>query len=284
MAKSQSGKCRLCGEVRPLTREHIPPEGVYKGRPYAVEVLSGDAVLEGGHGKPFQRGFHARVFCATCNSLTGSWYGGEFTKWSQWGFLLLEASQARSSKPIDAYEGYPLRIAKQVISTMIASSQEGFTDRHPEFRNFVLTRELTAGPAAFRLSTYLCPTRTGRSTGVAVAMKVGAVDHVLVEFALPPFGYVLTLEGEPFDTRPTDISWFTTCGYNDLQKILLPEIHTLPTHEPFPGDYRSKLEIRQDVITNILTEQHHAAPAAEAARIVAADEGPAFFAAHGEEW
>ena len=195
MGKSQSGKCRLCGEVRPLTREHIPAEGAYKGRPYVVEVLTGDAVLDGGRGKPFQRGFHARVFCEECNRLTGSWYGGEFAKWSQWGFSLLEATRVLSTAPISAYEGYPLRIAKQVMSTMIASSQEGFTDHNPEFREFVLNREEIAGAGTIRLSTYLCPTRTGRSTGVAVAMKLGAEQHVLVEFALPPFGYVLTLAG-----------------------------------------------------------------------------------------
>jgi hypothetical protein len=284
MGKSLQGKCRLCGEIRALTREHIPAEGAYKGRPYAVEVLTGDAVLEGGRGKPFQRGFHARVFCEECNRLTGSWYGGEFAKWSQWGFSLLEATRVRSTAPINPYEGYPLRIAKQVMSTMIASSQEGFTDHNPRFRAFVLDRGKTADAGEIRLSTYLCPTSTGRSTGVAVAMKPGAAHHVLVEFALPPFGYVLTLEGEPLDTRPADISWFTTCGYDDRQKVMLAELPVLPTHEAFPGDYRSKTEIRRDVIINILREQRHSAPDIEAARIIAADEGPAFFAANGETW
>jgi hypothetical protein len=95
---------------------------------------------------------------------------------------------------------------------------------------------------------------------------------------------VLTLEGEAFDSRPTDISWFIEKGYDERMPIGLYELYVLPTHEPFPGDYRTKDEIRRDVIENILMEQNHPDPKAEAVRIINAGDGPAFFAANNEDW
>jgi len=185
---------------------------------------------------------------------------------------------------VPMYTGYPLRIAKQVVSTMIASSSKDLTTTRPDLATFVLEKEATVPPGSIRLSTYLCPTSTGRSTGLAFAMKVGEEPHWLVEFALPPFGYVLTVDGQPLDTRPIDISWFTACRYDEKRPVDLDHIPVLPTHEPFPGDYRSKDEIRRDYIINTLTAEAHASPESEASRIMAAGEGPEFMAARGEEW
>jgi hypothetical protein len=170
---------------------------------------------------------------------------------------------------------------------MIASANDGFADHNPHLRSFVLDRHSTLPPTELRLTTYLCPTRTGRSTGVALAMNLNkprSEPHVLIEFALQPFGYVLTLSGEPFDARPVSISWFAGCGYDEVRIIDLPHIPILPTHLAVPCDYRTKDEIRRDVIVNILTEQEHATPQDEAARIMAAGEGPEFFAEHEEDW
>ncbi len=101
--------------------------------------------------------------------------------------------------------------------------------------------------------------------------------------SLPPFGYVLTVSGEPLDDRPVDISWFTTCGYDEKRAVDLPHLPVLPT-QPFPGDYRSKDEIRHDFIINTLEGDGHPHPEEEARRIIESGEGPTFMEAQGEEW
>jgi hypothetical protein len=115
-------------------------------------------------------------------------------------------------------------------------------------------------------------------------MKRGEEPHWLVEFALPPFGYVLTIAGEPLDSRPVDTSWFTACGYDEKRSIDLDHLPVLPTHEPFPGDYRTRSEIRRDFVINTLIAEGHGSPDAEADRIIASGEGPEFMRARGEEW
>jgi hypothetical protein len=58
----------------------------------------------------------------------------------------------------------------------------------------------------------------------------------------------------------------------------------LQTLEPFPGDYRTKNEIRRDIARNILEEERHDNAAAEAERLMASGEARAFLESHAEEW
>jgi hypothetical protein len=287
MAQSVSGVCKLCGKRGELTKEHIPAKGGYKGKSYRVRVLTGDAVLEGGRGDEYQNGFHAPVLCDDCNNKTGAWYGAEFANWTKWGLGLLAEMQKPEPSPVPAYKGRPARIAKQVVSTMIASAYEGFAADNPHLRDFVLDPHRTLSADELRLTSYLCSTRTGRNTGVAKMWNLlapGSAPHVLMEFALQPFGYALTLSGEPFDATPVSIAWFGGCGFDEQRVVALPQIPVLPTHEAIPCDYRTAYEIRRDVVAAILTEHDHPTPQEEAERIMAAGKGPEVFAAHGEDW
>lgn len=249
-----------------------------------MEVQNADAYFDGRRGRIYQSGYYAPVLCESCNNLTGARYGAEFARWSEWGHLLLAEGRKKEPAHVEVFRGYPLRIAKQIVATMLAASQEELVVQRPDLRAFVMDPELSATPGQIRLTAYLCGTRSGRTTGLAVAMKPDAEPHWLVEFALPPFGYVLTIDGVPFDPRPTDISWFTTCAYNDERDVAIDGLHVLPTHEAFPGDYRTMDEIRHDMIVNILMEQSHPTPYPEAERILRDGEGPAFLAAHDEAW
>lgn len=279
------GACRLCGKIGPLSREHIPAKGAFKGRPYRMHVQTGEQVFQRQGGKVYQRGFHAPVLCEECNKKTGSWYGEEFAGWSRWGLELLDAMRLRPIPDVPGYTGHPLRIAKQVLSTMIAASSPDLTATRPDLVPFVLNKESTAPARSIKLTTYLCPSSTGRSTGLAFALQAGIPEpHWLVEFALPPFGYVLTISGEPLDDRPVDISWFTACEYNERRSVDLPHIPVLPTHEPFPGDYRSKDEIRRDFIINSLEAEGHADAEGEARRILERGDARHFIETRGEEW
>ena len=42
--KSIIGKCRLCGETKKLTFEHVPPETTFNN--YSVHILSGEQVIK----------------------------------------------------------------------------------------------------------------------------------------------------------------------------------------------------------------------------------------------
>jgi hypothetical protein len=248
-----------------------------------VNVLSGDNVLDGGRPTPFQNGFWTYALCEDCNKITGALYGSEFAAWTRWGMALHDAMNAGSGR-VAAHRGYPARIAKQVISTMIASSQAGFADAHPHLRSFVLDRDAKFSASDLRLATYVVGSRTGRSTGQAFVVAPGGLPHILVEISLPPFGYLLTISGDPIDPRPASIGWFAECGYDEERVIEIPELHVLPTHEAIPGDFRTRDEIRFDMVVNMLIEDGHADPTSEARRIFDSGRAREFFVNHREAW
>jgi hypothetical protein len=246
---------------------------------------------EGTKGRIYQSGFHVASLCIDCNRNTGSWYGTEFTKWSEWGHQLVEAVyQPHDAEPtmVPVYTGFPARIGKQVLSTMLAASQLELGDDYARLRELVLDRNTVATPGEIDLAMYLSPASAGRSTGIAGVGKRqpdGSVTaHKLVEVASPPFGYVLSLAGGRADPRPIDISWFLTCRYDEERTIDLEHIPVLATYLPFPADYRTRNEIRRDWIENTLGRQNHPTPRDEAERIMAAGEGADFMRDHGGDW
>jgi hypothetical protein len=277
------GRCYLCGAQAVLTKEHIPPRSALGKGTGGVRVQSGEQMFGAGGVRVYQSGFHSSVLCETCNRLTGSRYGTEFAKWSAWGREILRGvhNGVMVSPP---YLGYPARIAKQIVSTMIASAGSSFADRQPRLRQFVLEPEFVLGEDELNLSVYLCTTLTGRSTGVASMWTPGGGMHVVAEVALPPFGYLLTLTDTVVDARPLRISWFATVGYDEQREIRLNNLPLLPVHEGFPADYRSKDEIRRDIIVNILEEQGHDDARAEADRMMACGLARQFLQDHGEDW
>lgn len=85
------GNCRICGENKKLTFEHVPPETTFNN--YAVHILTGEQVIKqvadpnilpwdfsDDKGKIQQRGRGGYYLCADCNSKTRQWYVLEYSK------------------------------------------------------------------------------------------------------------------------------------------------------------------------------------------------------------
>ena len=80
-------RCRVCGQLAPLTFEHVPPRSI--GNDRRAEWLGLEQWLardlETGHsterGRIQQRGAGAQSFCATCNNNAGVRYVPEFNEW-----------------------------------------------------------------------------------------------------------------------------------------------------------------------------------------------------------
>ena len=117
--------------------------------------------MDGATGRIYQRGFHALALCEDCNNKTGAWYGTEYARWCQWGHTFMDAMRENPPPLVPAFNGFPLRIAKQVLVTMIASSGPTLTDRRPDLRDLCLNREAPC-ETPVRLATYLCNSATGR--------------------------------------------------------------------------------------------------------------------------
>lgn len=89
-ATPRTAKCRLCGLVREMTVEHIPPKpafnkGRFKNVPFEDSLEKGPKEHEfrARRGSPIrQGGIRAYTLCGPCNNFVGARYVDEYKGWA----------------------------------------------------------------------------------------------------------------------------------------------------------------------------------------------------------
>lgn len=246
------GRCHICGERKPLTKEHIPPKSAFnKGK--VVELLSNSriiAVPEEGESYRVQQGGHYRfTLCSECNSKTGSWYGTSFGNWCIHGMDVLRRSEGRPAL-IHCYRSFPSQIVKQLMSLFLSVNRIEFRDAHPELVRFVLDKWSIGIPSTFHLYTYYNLSSILRFIPFIGYTDVSRMkEFIFSEISYPPYGYVLTIDPQPPADDLCEITHFTKYRYHELadleMKPVVKEINTF-----IPGDYRTPEEIYSEVSTS----------------------------------
>jgi hypothetical protein len=143
-------RCRLCGEERQLTFEHIPPRAAYnRGRVSMLGIedwLAHDANPGGPEPRRqiLQRGSGAYSLCADCNNHTGRLYVPELSAWVHSGANALFGESDLAARYRDRRDTVyaemtiqgckPGRFAKQVATMLLAMSPPELGDRFPGYR------------------------------------------------------------------------------------------------------------------------------------------------------
>jgi hypothetical protein len=242
------GKCRLCGAEGELSFEHTPPRRAFnKGK---VVVATFDQFRGLGPdafpvGREQQAGMGDYTLCVKCNNDTGSWYGSRFVDWCYQGRDILVKTGGKPSL-IYLHYLFPLAIIKQIVVMFFTVNSLGFADKNPELVKFVLNKEKRYLSPKYRVFVYYNIEGGSRSSGiVAKGNLLNGSSSIFSEMNYPPFGYVLTLGSDPPDERLCEITHFSRCAYRDF-KVWTMDLPVLPTHLWFPGDYRTKEQIRSD--------------------------------------
>ena len=221
MPKSKLGICRICGKKEKLTAEHSPPRSAFNsGRllfrsidPYKTKKVTVWKT------KIKQAGFSELVLCEGCNKSTAKWYVAEYTKLAEACSPHARVANAEHSVTIQILTLFPLRVFKQVLAIMCATSNDevndnwqaiGIEDKGFNFkldisaasgalkliRAYVLDKEANGLPASFRLYAYLVGNRKGRKTGIVqLFSKSKKTSALFTEFSWFPLGWVLVFDG-----------------------------------------------------------------------------------------
>ena len=253
MKKAQEGFCRLCGQYKKLSFEHIPPRSAFNDRQQVFQTMQ-DLFSGRGYSK-FRRGVGAYSICETCNNRTGAWYGEAYAEWARQGLEWLDKLETNSILDLPYYIK-PLNVIKQVIVMALAMSPENTVHYENELRRFVLNREQKYLQSKEKVYVYFSHDGQPRFASGAVIMNVksGGGAFVKAEISLRPFGYCICSPVRNTKLLPAsqglyDITWFSEFDYNIWTSIYL-RIPLLETHEPFPLDYRTKAEIEEESIRN----------------------------------
>lgn len=256
-------RCRLCGEVKSLTKEHIPPKGAGNIATAPTHTLTEwidrqDLEAIPG-GKIEQGGIWGYTLCADCNSLTGQKYGTEYQGWAIRAVLLMRQNIHPSlinENPNPTFvtgqlggrkDGgvAPGLMVRQVLSGMCSlSSGWDLAGRSPAIRRIVLDGSLEPLPDGMSLWMELFAGPQSRLAGPQVVSDGEGRWAWVMEVAHPPFAFRLVLASNHQPVYGMDMSPFTMEPLD--QRVLLEATWQVGFGwTPLPGDYRSRAAIVQ---------------------------------------
>ena len=253
--KREHGTCCICGFVGELSFEHVPPEAafndqrVFEANVYsAIKARTLDELddIDGSFGS--QRGAGRYTLCETCNSNTGAWYGTAYVDWARQGmdYALLDSPGKRLKV---GFSIHPLRVVKQALAMFASANGPDFFGGSPELTRYILNKEQGGFPEPLRLFVFLLDrsSSAARQTGISgVANLESAGIRVFSEIVFPPFGLVLSVDGNVPDARLQEITHFGRYGYHERADVVL-DLPILPVTTYLPGDYRSRDELAADL-------------------------------------
>ncbi len=165
-----------------------------------------------------QGGAKTVALCERCNNTTGSWYNPAYIR-------VVEACRALAT-PENAgrlcelrLDVHRQRVAKQALTSLVATSQPGVTAYYPHLRRLLLDAEDRSALAPLRLWMFLRANPLARITGIAMRVDFDRrAGYHLAEFSFWPLGWILTF-AEVAIEGALDVSDWTQHGYHDKSDL-----------------------------------------------------------------
>ena len=257
-AVKHPGYCKLCGQFKELTFEHVPPKKAFNSS--AVRVFPFDEVIKlytcsdgrmpwdisGLKGKIQQKGGGNYYLCRECNNNTGSWYIEEYTTLAN---TLNQMIRSNSLIKGNAYsfkilQMHPLRILKAVMTMFCDINHNCFGD--DSLRQFLLQKE-SQNFDANKYSVYMFLTSPNMSRLNEIMAQYNLKDGSTVlasEIIVYPMGFALYIN-KPENFKPIGlcINDFCKFSYNHKCEVGFTNIPYIEINSQFPLDYRTKEQI-----------------------------------------
>lgn len=259
------GRCRICGEQRELTREHVPPRAAFnkeRGRVHSLlEWLSrtAEGVLPGGILR--QGGNWGYTLCGPCNNFIGHEYADEYTRMAVGivntfvGENVLELD-ARPDQPIagvtltgNAPGSHPRpgMFVREVLALMCTMSADlDLAGRYPAIRRMILEAAVEPLPDGMSLGMTAYFHKDSRFAGPALeVLPDEGIWRFVMEVAHRPLAVLMVLATNGPAPHVCDISSFTDVA-PDEQKVIEASLAIGFGHTILPGDYRTRAMVEAD--------------------------------------
>lgn len=258
-ATRRTGRCRICGQTRDLTREHVPPRSAYNREPGRAHTIlewlrrTAAGALPGGILR--QGGTWGYTLCKPCNDLTGHRYADEYRELAMTVVRMFKRAnvgeiEAALEQPIAQFRLHgdaghagprPGAFVREILALMCTLSADfDLAGRYPAIRRLILDPSVEALPAGMSLGMtvylgghprYIGPTLTVHPTE--------GVWRYVMELAHPPLATLLVLATNGPAPHACDLSAFTQIA-PDVRAPIEGRIAVGIGHTPLPGDYRTR--------------------------------------------
>ena len=251
------GICKLCGEHKKLTFEHVPPHKAFNAvavKKYSpedsIELMAGTNgrkpwETDGLNGILQQKGMGDYFLCKECNSNTGSWYMSEYTKFAKTlrSILLQPDYSEENLYSFTLEEFYPLKVFKGIM-TMFCDINHGCMG-DDSLRSFIMDRESTEfDHKKFSVYLYLTKSEMRRIQCISV-MHLSNIGLIrLSEISSFPIGLILCID-KPKKYNPPGlmINEFAKYKYDETVSVDFVKLPLLEVNSHFPADFRTKQQI-----------------------------------------
>ena len=265
-AVKHPGICKICGEFKELTLEHIPPQKAFNSQ--TVKIASFEEVAKtmlgkedimpwdtsGVKGRLQQGGYKKSCLCRACNNNTGQWYMRAYTDFVKTinSMMQIEEFTVGNLYSFILKDVYPLRIFKAMMTMMCDINNDCFGDA--ELRTFLMDKNSKDyNKEKYSLYMYLVSTQMPRIGAISGVFDLKNQNNsVLVsEISVYPVGFALYLN-KPNSYTPLGVSLecFAEYDYDKTLDVHFKEVPYLDINSQFPIDYRSKDEIVKCVENN----------------------------------
>ncbi len=231
------GICKLCGEFKKLTFEHIPPEGAFNSSPVLFQdkenFLDKSSYRYGGR-KRSNRGAGGYHLCGPCNNNTGSWYANDYINFVKQGAYVLTHRVYANNFICAEYEIKPLNVLKQILTMFVALDNSGFYLKRPSIREFILDTKSKSLPPGIRVLMYMSSAINLRNP--LSWSNMDGYMRTFGEITFVPFGFHISIDSPVIDRPFCDISNFSDFEFNEESLITVPLRHLIP-QSILPGLY-----------------------------------------------
>ncbi len=211
MANTIEGICRLCGQHKQLTFEHVPPESAFNYIPVkelsqkdTIDMMTGADGrkpwdFSGLSGKMKQRGSGGYYLCSDCNSKTGSWYISEYVKLANTFHKILVDNNPEigSNCSFQLTDPYLLRILKAIMTMYCDINNDCMGD--DQLREFLMNKEArNFNSEKYKVYLYMASPGMRRISGISI-MHINGIGLVMTsEIGSYPIGTVLCINKPVF--------------------------------------------------------------------------------------
>ena len=264
------GECKICGQFKELTAEHIPPQNAFNSTNVIVfpfdEVIKTITNVDGrmpwdtqGLKGTVQQGGHKQYcLCRECNNNTGSWYMRTYTDFAKTlnAMINQEDLTVGDSYSFVIKDIYPLRLYKAMITLICDINNKCFGD--DKLRQFIMNKTSNSiDTRKYSLYMYLVSSQMPRINSLSAIVRTDcAKEPILVsEIALYPIGFALYLD-KPENYTPfgINIDIFASFNYDKKCDLKFAGVPYLDINTQFPIDYRSREDIVKCINENIESE------------------------------
>jgi hypothetical protein len=266
-AVKHPGKCKICGEFKDLSPEHIPPKNAFNST--TVKIFPFEEMLKtvsekdrlpwdtkGLKGSLQQGGHKKYCLCHACNNNTGQWYMRSYTDLAKTINAMIVKNRAIPGRAYSftIEEIYPLRIYKAMMTLMCDINNDCFGD--VLLRDFIMNKNsISIDKSKYSLYMYLVSSHMPRISGLSafVNAETDSKPVLVSEIAYYPIGFALYID-KPQNYNPfgLNVDVFADYGFDDKCEVTFSGIPYLDINSNFPADYRSKEEIIECIKTNEL--------------------------------